>query len=192
MAMARKVGWEILQSQIESFSKKLDTALEELDILDVCKSLSIDHICVRLKDSADVDSLKIELEGAGQIISAINVNGREIMIIQLNQPLDLGSWQTYGIELPYPKPNHSYEDGWEHVEFILNGAVNTIEGVRDAFRKKFSSLDMNNLQSDYSYSEDEPHADGDQIPNPTIGLKVNGVGLKFHANPIQVVVGFEE
>lgn len=189
---APKMNWELLQAQVGVFSAKLDAALEELGILEQCKGLEIDHICVRLKNGADVDDLKIQLSEAGQVISSVNVNGREISMIQLNEALNLGSWQTYGVELPYPKQNHNYTDGWEHVEFVLNGADNTMEGVRQTFINTFNNLDREQLESDYSYSEDEPHADGDQIPNPTVGLKVNGVGLKFHANPIQVVVGFEE
>lgn len=187
-----KMTWEMLQAQVEVFSAKLDSALEELEILEQCKGLEIDHICVRLKNGADVDDLKIQLSEAGQVISSVNVNGREISMIQLNEALSLGSWRTYGVELPYPKENHNYADGWEHVEFVLSGAENTMDGVRQAFADTFSNLDKERLESDYSYSEDEPHADGDQIPNPTVGLKVNGVGLKFHANPIQVVVGFDQ
>jgi predicted metalloenzyme YecM len=187
-----KMTWEMLQARVEVFSEKLNSALEELGILKQCKDLKIDHICVRLKNGADVNDLKIQLSETGQIISSVNVNGREISMIQLNEALNLGSWQTYGVELPYPKPNHNYADGWEHVEFVLNGADNTMDGVRQAFMDTFNNLDRNQLESDYAYSEDEPHADGDQIPNPTVGLKVNGVGLKFHANPIQVIVGFEE
>lgn len=187
-----KMTWEALQAQVEVFSQKLNAALEELGILEKCKDLEIDHICVRLKNSFDVDDLKNQLTEAGQVISSVNVNGREISMIQLNEALNLGSWRTYGVELPYPKPNHNYVDGWEHVEFVLNGAENTMDGVRQAFMDTFNELDLAQLENDYSYSEDEPHADGDQIPNPTVGLKVNGVGLKFHANPIQVVVGFEE
>lgn len=187
-----RVSWKMLQSQVKEFSEKLNSALEELGILDACKDLQIDHICVRLKDDADVDKLKNELSEVSRVISAVNVNGREIAIIQLNQALNLGLWQTYGVELPHPKPNHSYADGWQHVEFVLSGAENTMNGVREVFSKSFSSLDVEKLKTDYSYSEDEPHADEDQIPNPTVGLKVNGIGIKFHANPIQVVVGFKE
>lgn len=185
-----KINWEILQSQIKAFSEKLNSSLEELGIKEKCNGLEIDHICVRLKDVADVDNLKTELEQAGQIISAVNVNGRKILIIQLHQPLILGLWQIFGIELPYPKPNHNYADGWEHVEFVLHGANNTMDGVREAFMGTFSNLNREQLENDYAYSEDQPHADGDQLPNPTIGLKVHGVGIKFHANPIQAVVGF--
>ncbi len=184
-----KLTWEILQSQVEAFSRKLTSALEELGIMEECKDLLIDHICVRLKNNNDVAELKNELSGFGQIISSVEVNGREISILQLSQPLQLGFWQTYGVELPYPKQNHDYADGWEHIEFVLNDAENTMDGVRRALQEKFK-LDFDLLKSKYNYSEDEPHAEGDQLPNPTIGLKVNGVGIKFHAKPIQEVVGF--
>lgn len=187
-----KINWHILQSQVKAFSEKLEAALEELGIRDVCKDLEIDHICVRLQDPTDVQSLKVELQEVGKIISAVNVNGREIMIIQLNQPISLGDWQTYGIELPNPKPKHDYLDGWEHVEFVFSNVENTIDGVHEAFTEKFPHLDLEQLKEVYSYSEDEPHADGDQLPNPTICLKVNGVGIKFHANPIQKVVGYSK
>jgi uncharacterized protein len=187
--MNANISWGMLQTQLSDFSEKLNTSLQQVGIQDICADLEIDHICVRLQDTDDVQSLKSELEAVGQIISAVNVNGREIMIIQLNQPIGLGDWQTFGIELPNPKPNHDYQDGWEHVEFVLNGAENTMDGVRKAFTEKFPNVDIEKLKDAYSYSEDEPHADGDQLPNPTIGLKVNGVGLKFHANPIQKVVG---
>ena len=184
-----KLTWADLQSQTNAFSARLEAALAELGILEECKSLTIDHICVRLKNNNDVANLKETSVDWGQIISSVEVNGREISIIELSQPLDLGAWQTSGVELPYPKENHPYQDGWEHVEFVLNDTENTMAGVRQAFLGKFK-LDLDLLKSKYSYSEDEPHAEGDQLPNPTIGLKVNGVGIKFHTQPIQAVVGF--
>lgn len=190
--MNTKISWSTLQTQLADFSERLNTSLQELGIQDICTDLSIDHICVRLKETNDVENLKQELELLGKIISAVNVNGREIMIIQLNQAIDLGHWKTFGVELPNPKPNHNYHDGWEHVEFVLSDAENTMHGVRKAFTEKFPNLNIQKLKDDYSYSEDEPHADGDQLPNPTIGLKVNGVGIKFHANPIQKVVGYSK
>lgn len=180
-----KVTWESLLMQAEVFSGKLR-------MLEACKKLSIDHACVRLKNSTDVQSVKESIAaGSEEIISAVNVNGREIVMVQLTEPLPLGHWQTAGVELPFPKPNHNYEDGWEHVEFVLEGAENTLDGVREAFFKTFPQVSREQLEADYQYSEDEPQADDDQMPNPTIGIKVNGVGLKFHANPIQQVVGHQ-
>lgn len=94
------------------------------------------------------------------------------------------------MELPYPKLGHAYKDGWEHVEFVLEDAENTLAGLRYAFRQRFPGLTFDQLSRNYDYSEDEPQADGDQISNPTLALRVNGVGLKFHAKPIQAIVGY--
>jgi predicted metalloenzyme YecM len=188
--MDTNITWNNLQATTPSFTEKLNAALDELGIRAICKDLPIDHICVRLKNTAAVANLKTELEAVGHIISAVQVNGREISIIQLTEPINLGDWQTFGVELPNPKPNHNYEDGWEHVEFVLNVVENTMAGVRQAFIDTFPQLDIEKLKVEYSYSEDEPHAEGDQLPNPTVGLKVNGVGIKFHALPIQKVVGY--
>ena len=91
--METKVTLNNLQSQVEKFTEKLNTSLVELGILDNCQNLEIDHICIRLKDTANVQSLKKELEAIGQVISAVNVNGREIMIFQLIQPISLGKWR---------------------------------------------------------------------------------------------------
>lgn len=186
------ITWKVLRSQVDEFSTKLHAALGELGILDACKAMKIDHICVRLKRMADVDRLKGEIAEAGQIISSVNVNGREIVLFQLHEPLIAGGWEISGVELPYPKPLHAYEDGWEHVEFVLQGADQTMQGIRSAFSQTFPDLSTDRLQLDYEYSEDTPHADGDQMPNPTLGFRVNGIGLKFHAQPIQVIVGYEK
>lgn len=187
-----QITWETLNTQLELFSAKLTDALVQLNILDACQKLPMDHICVRLKHNEDVDTIKIDLKKIGEVISEVAVNGREIAIIQMNEALHVGSWDTYGVELPFPKTNHTYEDGWQHVEFVLPDANNTMGGVRTAFLRTFPHLTIEELESHYAYSEDEPHADGDQLPNPTIGIKVGCLGLKFHANSIQTVVGFEK
>jgi predicted metalloenzyme YecM len=183
--------WAHLRTEIDNFSHKLNVALVQLGILDQCKGLKIDHICVRLKHNSDVDRLKAQIAEAGQIISTANVNGREIAILQLHNPVMVGTWEVSGVEVPYPKPGHAYEDGWEHVEFVLNGAANTMDGLRQAFMERFPNLAIDKLQEEYGYFEDAPLAGGDEMPNPTLGIKVNGVGLKFHAHPIQVIVGHE-
>lgn len=183
--------WNSLQSKIATFSEKLQSALAELGIYDACSQLSIDHICVRLDSEDKVRQLRHELKQIGEIISSVQVNGREISITQLREPLLIGDWNVYAVELPNPKPKHSYADGWEHVEFVLTETENTMDGVRAAFFRQFPNLKQEILQNDYNYTEDVPHAKGDQLANPTIGLKVAGVGIKFHANSIQKVVGYE-
>lgn len=97
-----------------------------------------------------------------------------------------------GVELPYPKQNHSYEDGLEHVEFVLSGTENSMHSVRDKVLKMIKNISLEELTQNYSYSEDEPKAEGDQKPNPTVSIKVDGIGIKFHTLSIQDVVGFSQ
>ena len=182
--------WTDIQNQANNFGFRLDQALEEIGIKSVCKGLAICHVCVRIKNSENVTQLKNTLTDVGEVISSVPVNGREISIIQLFSPLNISSWEIKNIELPYPKPNHSYNDGLEHVEFVFDGIQNTMDGVRERLLEIINPINISKLKESYSYSEDEPQAESDQKPNPTILIKVNGIGIKFHALPIQEVVGF--
>jgi predicted metalloenzyme YecM len=186
------LSWEDIRKQEESFGIRLQNALNQLGILDKCKELSICHACLRIKNPDNTTELKEDVSQVGKIISSAIVNGREILIIQLDVPLTVGNWSVSGIELPYPKQNHLYEDGLEHVEFVLSGTENTMDDVREKVLEIIKNTSLEELKQKYSYSEDEPQAEGDQKPNPTISLKVDGVGIKFHALSIQDVVGFEK
>lgn len=186
------LSWEDIRKQEGSFEVRLQNALNQLGILDKCKELSICHACVRIKSPDDVTELKENVSDVGKIISSAIVNGREILIIQLDVPLIVGNWSVNGIELPYPKQNHSYGDGLEHVEFVLLDTENTMDAIREKVFEIIKNYSIEELKQKYSYSEDEPQAEGDQKPNPTISLKVDDVGIKFHSLSIQDVVGFSE
>lgn len=186
------LAWKDIREQEELFSSRLTGALSHLGILEQCKGFSICHACVRIKNPDNVTEVKENVSHVGKIISSAIVNGREILIIQLDVPLIVGNWSVNGIELPYPKQNHSYEDGLEHVEFVLPDIENTMGAVREKVVEIIKNVSFEELKQKYSYSEDEPEAEGDQKPNPTISLKVDGIGIKFHALSIQDVVGFSE
>lgn len=97
------LSWVDVRNQQESFGGRLQNALIKLNILEHCKSLSICHACIRIKSHDNVTELKDNVSQVGNIISSAIVNGREILIIQLNDPLTVSDWAIYGIELPYPK-----------------------------------------------------------------------------------------
>jgi uncharacterized protein len=186
------LSWEDVRKQEESFGVRLQNSLNQLGIVDTCKELSICHACVRIKNPDNVTELKENVSHVGKIISSAIVNGREILIIQLDVPLIIANWSVNGIELPYPKQSHSYEDGLEHIEFVFPDTENTMDAIREKVFEMLKNVSFEELKQKYSYSEDEPHAEGDQKLNPTISLKVDGVGVKFHALSIQDVVGFSE
>ena len=149
----------------------------------------MDHVCIRLGHRDDVTALKNELLKNGhRIISDTAVAGRTIFIFLLREPFVLdATWRVPCLELPYPKRGHSYADGWEHVEFVLPCAENTMEALRAAFFERFKRMTKKKLK-EFSYTESEPKAEGEQLPNPTISLKVGFVVIKFHARPIKEVV----
>ena len=187
---------EILKGQLESFSNRVVDALSELRIYDAIHGLELDHVGMRVADVELIETLKAELAEAGECISAVNVNGREIDIFQMHEKFYIGNWAVRGVELPYPKEDHRYEDGWEHVEFVLEEAEDengemTMGSVKTAFFAKFPNLTEGVLRRDYEYKESEPEAERDQMPNPTISIRVGGVVLKFHGNSIQDVVGYK-
>jgi predicted metalloenzyme YecM len=65
-----------------------------------------------------------------------------------------------GIELPYPKQSHSYEDGLEHIEFVFPDTENTMDAIREKVFEILKNVSFEELKQKYSYSEDEPHAEG--------------------------------
>lgn len=137
-------SWENLQKSLETFTNLLTSALDIAGIRKEAEQLPIDHICIRLDTPVKVDALKKELEDKGEIISSVDVNGREISMIQLHTPLKIGKWSVSAIELPYPKENHNYSNGWEHVEFVLPEAENTMGGVKESFSTLSQALQKNN------------------------------------------------
>tara|TARA_B100000508_G_scaffold19515_2_gene13042 strand:- start:6194 stop:6763 length:570 start_codon:yes stop_codon:yes gene_type:complete len=183
---------ETLLSSTPAFAARLEEVLESLQMADACRDMKMDHICVRLNSGLEVLKLKVELEQIGSTISTANVNGRDIHIIQLEQPILVGRWETLGIELPHPKPGRTYDEGWEHVEFVIPGLFNTMIDVMRSFESHFPHLKQPPFVGQFQLKADEPEAEGDQMPNPTIGIVSAGVGVKFHARPIQEVVGYQK
>ncbi len=56
----------------------------------------------------------------GEEISCAQINGRPIIVIRFNQPLQVSHWQIECLELPYPAQGKTYlEQSWEHVEFVI-------------------------------------------------------------------------
>lgn len=191
MVMNTFLSWVDIRKQEQSFGLRLQNALNQFGILDKCKDLSICHACVRIKNPDNVTELKENVSEVGKIISSAIVNGREILIIQLDIPLTISDWHVRGIELPYPKQIHAYENGLEHVEFVLSGTENTMDAIREKLFEIMENVSIEELKQKYSYSEDEPEVEGNQKSNPTIALKVNGIGIKFHALSIQDVVNLD-
>ncbi len=183
MPLDRTLTWKGEKEKLSAF---LDTvfafvAEQKLDVTD----LEIDHIALRLKHIDDVDRMKKEIAAFSinhAPLSSAIVNGREILMYQLSDPLKYHNRQIPCIELPYPKDPHDYpQDGWEHVEFVLESNAETMEDFEAVFRARFPHIT--------DYRVDMPHGPADQLPNPSIVLqKYKGLAIKFHPASIEKII----
>lgn len=189
--MSEKICWNTLQDSLTNFHERITLLTNELHIADTAEKLIIDHAGIRIAEKADVDSFREELAQYAHCFSSEIVNGREIMLFQLHEPLRFCVWEIPCIELPYPKVHHEYKDGWEHIEFVVPSEATTLEHMRQDFNAQFPICDIEEIKVRYAYSEDVPAAESDQLPNPSIAIrKDKNTCIKFHPKSIQEVVGF--
>lgn len=196
------IGWITYLKKLPEFNERLKAALATLRVTERVKDLVIDHACIRPSSIESAERVLSEVATESQIISSEQINGRPIHIVELNEPLIILGQEVCGLEIPYPKVNQAsndakdclagdYPEDWEHIEFVLpEGTENTRTGLETAFFTLFPHLEKDTLEKNFHFDFSEPAADADQLPNPHLKLKVNGVGLKFHTKPIQKVVGF--
>lgn len=176
------------QALIGDFTAFMDRAMAFVDELDInIDNLLMDHVAIRMKNVNDVQVLEHELDQVGNKIADAIVNGRKICIFKLHDPLIYKNKAIDCIELPYPSIDHHYpQDGWEHVEFVLDGA-NPLT-LESEFAKKYPSL-SSSIRNKYKYRISTPDVKNEELVNTTIVLQKNAsLAIKFHCYPIEEVV----
>jgi uncharacterized protein len=83
-------------------------------------NLICDHICYRVETIERYEELKELFKKYSHLANESLVNGRPICIFQLPSPIEASGIKTDCIELPAPKENSFYKEGWEHAEFVTN------------------------------------------------------------------------
>ncbi|KHN56501.1 VOC family protein [Pectobacterium fontis] len=145
-----------------------------------------DHISLRCHQNTTAESWKTALLNVGSLLSENHINGRPICLFILDHALAFGPWQVACIELPWPGKKFYPHEGWEHVELVLPGDVETLhqralaclsdEALRTpGIKLKFSS----------------PQGERERIPNPTLAVTNGKVTIKFHSVDIRDVIASE-
>ena len=191
--MKNSTVWNSMLSKLPSFLDEIEKYIKELEILEKVKLLQSDHLALRFKNIDDVKKIEEELNENNKIISSAIINGRKILIFELIDPLKFNDWQINYVELPYPKENQKYPDGWEHIEFVIPSNAISLVSFKKDFEKYFPKLDIENMINIGQYSESFPIKDPEikELPNPTISLqKKLGLTIKFHPKSIKEIVGY--
>ncbi len=153
-----------------SFLDKLFGMLEDIE-LDVEK-YELDHICYRVSSQGEYETKKTELAPLGELLIESMVNGRMIATYKLHEPITFKNRKIYLVELPSPKPNHSYVSGLEHVEFVTK---EPLQKIIDKYPQ-------------YSFEAFGIH----KKINADITLKLGDYCIRFHNQSLEEVIKLEK
>ncbi len=157
---------------------------------------SLDHIALRINSAELAEQAHHAWRKRGTEISSALINGRPIIVIQLEQSITCGHWSVDCLELPYPAAGKVYPNqGWEHVEFVVHSEAQTeedyLEDVKIQFpelKSRWERLSTMGIQTKLSC----PKGEGERLLNPTVAFKKEDVCIKLHRHSLQAVIASEK
>ena len=152
----------------------LDELNKELNLLSInMLGLNLDHLCYRVATETRYSEMKLFLTGVGDLLVESEVGGRPIATFKFNTPIIYKNLRIPLIELPAPKNNSKYSEGFEHVEAVISQSF-------AEFMRQHSQL-----QFDLSAANKKI--------NPEIRIKLpNNISIKFHHQSLEDVITFEK
>ena len=206
------ISYEQLTQSWPAFEAQILALLETLGLAD--KALVCDHVALRVNSIASADALRDAFSCVGKIISDNIINGRTILIIELDTPLTLGQFSIACVELPYPSDKVYPQEGWEHIELVIDSKATECDTLSQdllALCPKLSallpseqaaepvpssSLGLNSQGiaslAGIKIKMSSPKGDKERLANPTIAFKRDDVCIKVHPHGIKAVIASEQ
>ena len=185
---------EQMLGSLEIFREKVESLAAQLG-LDL-SSFQADHIALRINDPELAALAHQAWLKFGKEISSARINGRPIIVIEFSIPLKIKSWLIECLELPYPAKGKLYpQQGWEHVEFVINSDAHTAEEYLTDLRSRFSELDKRLpflAECGIKTKLSSPKGEGERLANPTVAFKKEGICIKLHPHSLKDVVNSEK
>lgn len=157
-----------LLSSSKTFLEQLITQLKASEI--AVDDLPLDHICYRVETEARYQELKMALSEISTILAETPINGRPITTFRLQEPIIFEDRKIELLELPCPKPNNRYKEGFEHVEFVIK------EPFKD-FMSRYAHLTFDTKGMNKAVNAD-------------IRLALGDYSVKFHHYPLDYVIEY--
>ena len=132
----------------------------------------LDHICYRVETLERYDLVKGEMARQAFLLDESEVSGRLISTFAFDSPLEASGWRIPYLELPQPKEVISFREGLEHAGFVVIGGL-------DRFSKNHPTLPLDDSAMDKPI-------------NPELGLKHDGISVKFHEVQLGAVCRIEQ
>jgi predicted metalloenzyme YecM len=182
-----------MKNELHDFGVKIGQ-LASLIGLDL-SPYQLDHVAMRINDHKLALAAHRMWAKQGRVISHAQINGRPIIVLELDAPLDIGGWSTHLVELPYPVEGKRYPaQGWEHVEFVVASACDNVDdffnellALFPLLRSKWDKLASDGVKMKFS----SPKGDGERLANPSVAFKWQGVCIKLHPHSLKTVIASE-
>ncbi|QIZ76375.1 VOC family protein [Ferrimonas lipolytica] len=184
------MNFEQLMAGLPEFADKAYRLADRLGF--VRAQLHADHIALRITELADAIAIKEALLQRGKLLSEKQINGRPILLIQLDTPMQVGPWAIELVELPFPD-GKKRRDGWEHVELVLPCDAEDKAQMLLAIRQVPAIIAKWPVLSDSSIGIEMkascPKGEGEPLSNPTVAFRHDGITVKVHPWDIRQILG---
>lgn len=135
------------------------------------KNWEIDHLCYRTSSLENYDDTKKVFQKLGKLLIESEVNGRMIATYKLQNPIFYNKWIIDLIEVPAPKPGKITEEGFEHIEVVIDESFKEFQDRHSqiTFSKKGLDKDL----------------------NPELEIKFPSCAIKFHHKSLEHIINIE-
>lgn len=151
-----------------------------------------DHIALRVNDLSLAKQLHHAWLAYGEEWSVNEINGRPIVVIGFEKPLQVDGWTIEAIELPYPSDKVYPQQGWEHVEFVIPSASANTDELKVALEQTLPTLAWDSLtEKGVKVKASSPSGEHERLANPTYAFKKGNVCIKLHPCSLKAVIESE-
>jgi uncharacterized protein len=163
----------------EQFLKQTVNDLTSMGLLSFASQ--IDHVCYRVASLERYEECKNQFVKMGTLLAETSVNGRPIATYRLKNPLQaMGEYEkkfeVFVVEIPAPKPNTHYPEGFEHVEIV----VADLSKMEALLKQKSIIFEFSEAKNDVL-----------QIAMAEIKVKLNKASVKFHLLSLENIIAQE-
>ena len=183
---------EQMLASLPAFVAKIERLAEQLGLS--LAGYQADHIALRVNDWETAEQLHQAWLAYGKEWSTNEINGRPIVVIGFDQPLNCGPWQIEALELPYPGDKAYPQEGWEHIEFVIPSEAADTEALKVTLDQAFPQLAQQWGElagKGIKVKASSPSGEKERLSNPTYAFKHDGVCIKLHPHSLKDVIESE-
>lgn len=189
--MTTTISQQVLTDTWPQFCDGIYHFLQDLGLLNL--GLECDHVALRVNSHDSADLLRFHFEQHAKVISNNIINGRPILIFELEKSLILGELTIDCVELPYPSSKCYPVEGWEHIELVLPCDATSCEELQIQLLKHAPQLErVFNGETEIKVKLSSPKGEHERLANPTIAFKRDNICIKIHPYGIKAVIASEQ